>query len=173
MDNFPVNHETFMTRIVQNAGATFSSNKIFIAIGVIIFLIVGFAYYYFYLKPYMKAIYRANDGVNEDPNESSDKSGSDVEVLFFYAEWCPHCKVAKPIWEKMQEDNQNKLINGHKVLFTSVNCTNESEATSKLMDKFDVEGFPTIKMIKDGQIIEFDAKPTKENLTQFFDTVLK
>ena len=41
------------------------------------------------------------------------------------------------------------------------------------MDKFDVEGFPTIKMIKDGQIIEFDAKPTKENLTQFFDTVLK
>ena len=41
------------------------------------------------------------------------------------------------------------------------------------MDKYNVEGFPTIKLLMNGQIIEFDAKPTKENLTQFFNTVLK
>ena len=38
--------------------------------------------------------------------------------------------------------------------------------------KYNVEGFPTIKLLKDGQVIEYDAKPTKETLTQFLNTVL-
>ena len=40
------------------------------------------------------------------------------------------------------------------------------------MNKYKIEGFPTIKLLKDGQVIEFDAKPTKENLTQFLNTAL-
>jgi thioredoxin-like negative regulator of GroEL len=40
------------------------------------------------------------------------------------------------------------------------------------MNQYGIEGFPTIKMLKDGQIIEFDAKPTKENLEQFINTVV-
>jgi hypothetical protein len=41
------------------------------------------------------------------------------------------------------------------------------------MDQYTIEGFPTIKLLKDGQVIDFDAKPTKDSLTQFLNTVLK
>jgi len=40
------------------------------------------------------------------------------------------------------------------------------------MNKYNVEGYPTIKLIKDGQVIEYDAKPDKPTLVQFFNTVI-
>ena len=63
-------------------------------------------------------------------------------------------------------------LNGYKVVFTDVNCTNESSEVEQMMDKYKIEGYPTIKLLKDGQIIEYDAKPSKDTLTQFLNTVL-
>jgi hypothetical protein len=40
------------------------------------------------------------------------------------------------------------------------------------MDKYNIEGYPTIKLIKDNQVIEYDAKPTKLTMEQFLITVL-
>jgi hypothetical protein len=42
----------------------------------------------------------------------------------------------------------------------------------QMMDKYKIEGYPTIKLLKDGQVIEYDAKPSKDTLTQFLNTVL-
>lgn len=165
-------YNTFLSKI-QTAGGSFSSNTIFIIIGILVFITVGFSYYYFYLKPYMQATYRAtNDGVNHDTS-GNNGNGSTAELLFFYADWCPHCKTAKPVWEDLKKEYDNENINGYNIMFTDVNCSTESEQTSKLMDKYSVEGFPTIKLLKNGEIIEFDAKPTKDNLNQFLQTVLK
>ena len=58
------------------------------------------------------------------------------------------------------------------MVFTEINCTNESDEVEKLMNQYKIEGFPTIKLLKDGQVIEYDAKPTKETLIQFLNTVL-
>ena len=41
------------------------------------------------------------------------------------------------------------------------------------MNKFNIESFPTIKLIKDGEIIEYDAKPNKETINEFLNNVLK
>ena len=41
-----------------------------------------------------------------------------------------------------------------------------------MINSYKIEGYPTIKLLKDGQVIEYDAKPTKETLTQFLNTVL-
>ena len=57
-------------------------------------------------------------------------------------------------------------------MFTEINCTNESAEVEQMMNKYSIEGFPTIKLLKDGQIIEYDAKPTKATLDQFLTTVL-
>lgn len=166
-------YNTFLSKI-QTAGGSFSSNTIFIIIGILVFITVGFSYYYFYLKPYMQATYRAtNDGVNHDTSGNGNGNGSTAELLFFYADWCPHCKTAKPIWEGLKKEYDDENINGYNMMFTDVNCSTESEQTSKLMDKYSVEGFPTIKLLKNGEVIEFDAKPTKDNLNQFLQTVLK
>ena len=68
--------------------------------------------------------------------------------------------------------NKNKTINGYQVVFTEVNCSEETAEVDKMMNQYNVEGYPTIKLLKDGQVIEYDAKPSKETLTQFLNTVL-
>jgi hypothetical protein len=52
------------------------------------------------------------------------------------------------------------------------NCTEESEETTKKMETYKIEGFPTIKLKVEGRVIEFDAKVTKSNLEQFLATAL-
>ena len=108
------------------------------------------------------------------PNNEPRSSGNSnvAEMMLFYVDWCPHCKTAKPAWEEVKSEFENKTINGYQVMFTEINCTNESPEVEKLMNQYKIEGFPTIKLLKDGQIIEYDAKPTKATLTQFLNTVL-
>ena len=110
------------------------------------------------------------------PNSEGGDTGSDdnknAELLFFYADWCPHCKTAKPIWNELKTEYQNKTINGYRVVFTDINCSEETAEVDKMMNQYSVEGYPTIKLIKDGQVIEYDAKPSKDTLNQFLNTVL-
>ena len=63
-------------------------------------------------------------------------------------------------------------INGYKIVFTEIDCSEESAEVEKLMNQYNIEGYPTIKLLKDGQIIEYDAKPSKETITKFLNTVL-
>jgi thiol-disulfide isomerase/thioredoxin len=112
--------------------------------------------------------YKPNkEHLSNNPNE-----GKSAELLFFYADWCPHCKTAKPIWNDIKADYENKTIHGYHVIFTEINCSEETAEVDKMMNQYSVEGYPTIKLLKDGQIVEYDAKPSKENLTQFLNTVL-
>ena len=106
-------------------------------------------------------------------NSSSNTTASDpVEIILFSADWCPHCKVARPEWNKISEKYHNKNIKGKLVIFTDVNCTEETAETTKLMTKYGVEGYPTVKLIKDGKVIDFDAKPTEQHLQKFLEEAI-
>jgi thiol-disulfide isomerase/thioredoxin len=131
-------------------------------IGVVL-LVVGALVYYFYIMPTSKPNYSAVEGFSKDKS---------AELLFFYADWCPHCKTAKPDWAEIVSKYENTTINGYKVAFTEINCTTETEEIGQMMNKYKIEGFPTLKLLKDGQIIEYDAKPTKDTLDEFLNTVL-
>ena len=73
--------------------------------------------------------------------------------MLFYVDWCPHCKTAKPEWNKMKDKYEGKTINGYKVNFTEYNCTKESPEIDNLLDQYKIEGYPTIKLVKDGQVL--------------------
>lgn len=154
---------------IKTAGGNLNSTTMIIVGLVIVFAIIAGVYYYYYMAPQMKAKYQPN---SENVQEGSKGNGNTAELLFFYAEWCPHCKTAKPIWNDLKAEYENKTINGYKVVFTDVNCSEETAEVDKMMNQYNVEGYPTIKLLKDGQIIEYDAKPSKETLTQFLNTVL-
>lgn len=156
----------FLSKI-KTAGANMSMTTILVILGSMVLLGIGLYYYFFKLGPILKTTYSANS-----EQGTSSETTQYAELMLFYADWCPHCKTAKPIWEDVKAEYENKVINGHKVIFTEVNCTEETAEVSEMMDKYKIEGFPTIKMNKDNQIIEFDAKPTKSNLTQFINTVI-
>ena len=72
----------------------------------------------------------------------------------------------------MKAEYENKTINGYKIVFTEIDCSEESAEVEKLMNQYSIEGYPTIKLLKDGQIIEYDAKPSKEILVKFLNTAL-
>lgn len=153
---------------LMNAGSNLNSN-IMLIIGIVILLvIIAIFYYFYYVAPSMKTKYM--------PNSERVPSGSNLtnkaELLFFYADWCPHCKAAKPIWNDLKSEYENKTINGYQVIFTEIDCSEETSEVEKMMNQYSVEGYPTIKLLKDGQIIEYDAKPSKETLTKFLNTVL-
>ena len=133
-------------------------------IGIIIIL------YYYVFKPVSEK--NVTYSANAEHNTSSSQNGKDAEIMLFYVDWCPHCKTAKPAWNDVKSEYENKTINGYKVIFTEINCTEETAEVESLMNKYNIEGFPTIKLLKDGQVVEYDAKPTKETLTQFLNTVL-
>lgn len=153
---------------VMSAGSSMSTNTMLLIGGVLLFAIIAIFYYFYYVAPSMKPQYHPNS--EQVPLDGS--SAKNAELLFFYADWCPHCKAAKPIWNDLKTEYENKAINGYKVVFTEVDCSEETSEVEKLMNQYSVEGYPTIKLVKDGQVIEYDAKPSSETLTKFLNTVL-
>jgi hypothetical protein len=122
--------------------------------------------YYIYTKYFSKDF---GTTIENMENQSGDKA---AELMLFHVDWCPHCKTAKPEWDQVKAEYQNKSINGYKVMFNEINCTDETSDKIKMIETYKIEGYPTIKLVKDNQVIDFDAKPTKETLTKFLNTVL-
>jgi len=133
---------------------------------VIVFGIFG----YFTYKQYLgeKTVFRANRE-NMEVDQNSNKTAT---MMLFYVDWCPHCKTAKPEWEDLKSEYEGKNINGYTLVFTEYNCTAETPENEELMNKYKIEGYPTIKLLKDNQVVEYDAKPTKTTMSQFLHTVL-
>jgi thiol-disulfide isomerase/thioredoxin len=109
---------------------------------------------------------------NSENDISVASSNKNAELILFAVDWCPHCKTAKPEWENLKASQDGNQINGYTVVFTEYNCTKESDQINQLVSKYKIEGYPTIKLLKDGQIIDFDAKPTEGTLNEFLNTVL-
>lgn len=120
-------------------------------------------YHYFYTPKY----------TNPVKKNKVAKAGSTITVHFFTADWCPHCRKAKPAIDEFEKEYSNKKINGRTIVINRVDCTDsEVEEVSKQINQFNVTSFPTVK-IKDsnGSIFDFDAKITHENLKEFVNSV--
>jgi thiol-disulfide isomerase/thioredoxin len=143
-----------------------SMNTLIMIVVVIVFLGIGV---YVYMNYFSKAskLYSANREFDQ-----GSKGGATAEIILFYVDWCPHCKTAKPIWEQVKAEYSNKTVKGYNVTFTEINCTNESPDITAVVDKYKIEGYPTIKLLKGDQVIDFEAKPTVSTLTQFLNAAL-
>ena len=112
-----------------------------------------------------------SDKNSSQPKKQTCASGESksADLYLFYTEWCPHCKKTKPEWEQLKKNySGNNNVNGYKLNFIDVDC----DANPEIADKFKVEGYPTIKLVKGNQIVEFDAKADVKTLEQFLSTVL-
>lgn len=92
-------------------------------------------------------------------------------VYFFYVDWCPHCKTAYPEWVKFKNEFNESEMNGYKVSCVEFNCTDETPDVLSAINEYKIEAFPTVKMLKDNQKIEFDSKITYSALDKFLNTM--
>lgn len=150
----------------KNVAALLTNRKFFIVLVLtVIFIIAALYVYNTYVTPKLNADYVNNkEYVNKKDSDDSDTA----TIYFFYTVWCPHCKTAQPVWKSLKEKIGDKKINGVKLSFVDVDCDKDTDTA----DKFKVEGYPTIKLVKGNKVIEYDAKPDSDTLMQFLNTSL-
>jgi len=138
---------------------------IILFIVILIFLVAAIYTYRRYISPRINPKYVPN---SEFIPEGDKKTTENATLYFFYTTWCPHCKKSMPIWKSLKDELDNKEIKGTTINFIEVDCDKDAA----LAEKFNVQGYPTIKLVKGNQIIEYDAKPSKETLMEFLNTSL-
>jgi glutaredoxin len=134
---------------------------------IVLLVIAG---YYVYKKNYSKVMNQK--GTGNIPNANT---GSQVQILLFTVDWCPHCKKARTPWEDFKTGYHNKRIGDYTVTCVEYNVTegNANYDNAKAMqDKYEVDSYPTVKMLKGGQVIDFDAKITTYSLEKFVENML-
>jgi len=135
-------------------------------ISFVVFTIFLAAGIFWYMRQNDKTVNRFKDVANVNRNNK------DAVVYFFYVDWCPHCKTAKPDWNSFKTQYDNKEINGYLVKCIEVNCTDEDSNIKYLMNQYKIESFPTVKLVLDDKTIDFDSKITTSSLTTFVNTML-
>lgn len=148
------------------------NNNKYTIITVLFLLLATFIIYYVYIKYYSSKLLDLYKPNNEKMPEWTKDNKNEVEIIFFFASWCPHCKTAKPEWEKVKSEYSNNNVNGYKIFFVEVDCTRPDSKTTSMMDKYNIEGFPTIILLKNNEVITYDAKVTYDHLSQFLKTAL-
>jgi len=140
-------------------------NKILMGIIFVIFLVAAIYTYRRYVSSRINPTYVAN---SEFINEGENKQSNVADLYFFYTTWCPHCKKSMPVWQSLKSDFENKEFKGFTINFIEVDCDKDTA----LAEKFNIQGYPTIKLVKGNQVIEYDAKPSKDTLIEFLQTSL-
>ena len=139
-------------------GGDDSTDYTIILLCLLFFLIV--IYYYIYMEnqkveqkapPKMASKRERNNKIegfsNRDFNGKSVPTGANmVTIVKFYAPWCGHCKSLAPTWADVESQYNNKKVNGKTVKVLQVNC----DENTKLAEKHDVKGYPTIKTFYKG-----------------------
>ena len=158
---------------MSSIGATLSANSKNIVIVLVILAAIGGILYYVIkndMVPGLNKFFQQSQGKSVTANgEDAGPGDKNAQLYLFKVDWCPHCKKAKPVFDEVEKELNGRPINGYVVSFKTVDC----EAEPDMADKFKVEGYPTIKLIKDGEVIEYDAKPDKDKIVEFLQTVLQ
>lgn len=140
-------------------------NTILMVIIFLIFIIAAIYTYRRYVSNKINPEYVAN---SEFAPEGENKQSDVADLYFFYTTWCPHCKKSMPIWQSLKSEFDNKQFKGTTINFIEVDCDKDTA----LAEKFNIQGYPTIKLVKGNQVIEYDAKPSKDTLIEFLQTSL-
>ncbi|XP_072306799.1 protein disulfide-isomerase A4 isoform X1 [Eucyclogobius newberryi] len=83
----------------------------------------------------------------------------DTVLVEFYAPWCGHCKQFTPEYEKIA---QTLKENDPPIPVAKVDATVATQVASR----FEVSGYPTIKILKKGEPVEYDGARTETAIVE-------
>ena len=139
-------------------------NILFVLITIIIFLIVLYFAYYKLVKPSIKKNLLNKEFINKEAKNDN------VLIIFFKTDWCPYCKASMSEWNKFENYIENYYNKDNEIIVKTiiVDCDDKPD----LADKYEVKGYPTIKLIYKGDVYDYDAKPELNSLKQFLNTTI-
>ncbi|XP_066158872.1 protein disulfide-isomerase A3 [Euwallacea fornicatus] len=92
-----------------------------------------------------------------DSDFDSKLAEHETALVMFYAPWCGHCKRLKPEYAKAAED---LIRNDPPVALVKVDCT---EAGKETCNKNSVNGYPTLKIFRNGEYSQDYNGPREAN----------
>ena len=100
--------------------------------------------------------------------------GNELIFTIYHVTWCPYCKQALPIWNKIKEEYHNtETLSGKQITFTEVDCTEMSDK-EPVVNGSVIEAFPTIYFNNNiDEQTEFKSKCTLKTLGTFVTDMLK
>ena len=74
-----------------------------------------------------------------------------ISFVWFFAEWCGHCKVMADDFAKTADALSDKIF------FVKIDADQQKEISAK----YQIEGYPTLKLFRDGKFVEDYEGPRK------------
>jgi thiol-disulfide isomerase/thioredoxin len=128
----------------------FSSKNMPTLVIILAILLILYYVYTTYLK----------EGFESVDLEEEIKKGN--TLVLFYADWCGHCKKIKPIWkeaeDEIDEDEDKKMI--------KINCGDKKKEHQAIAEKYNIDGYPTIILFKDGKPTQYKGPRTKDGFIE-------
>ena len=153
------------TDVLYNSYIRNNQRSLLLIILLIIFTLVAYYSYVWYAQ-------NAINPKKTDDIANANRRDKNAEMYFFSVDWCPHCKTAKPEWTKFVQDYDGKVVNGFVIKCNTINATNDEDTKiSTLLQKFGVDHYPTLKMVVDGKIVEFQGKIMEASLVKFINAM--
>jgi thiol-disulfide isomerase/thioredoxin len=141
-------------------------NYIIVIVVLIIFISIGAITY----NKYGNKIVR--DKIKSDPANTS-RQEKEANFMLFTVTWCPHCIKAIPEWDTFSNKFNDTVINGYKIKCTKIDCTDPDDPiVQSAVQKHGIEHYPTMKLMMDENVVDFDAKITSDSLETFSKTML-
>lgn len=93
------------------------------------------------------------------------KSAKPVTVILVFADWCPHCQMFKPEWQKIK-------AHAPRIGFDTYEINDEqlSSATKDIRDL--VQGFPTLLVRQDGNYQVYTGGRDASAVTDYVQRVM-
>ena len=89
--------------------------------------------------------------------------GTETTFTLYYVEWCPHCQVVKPEWEKLENDTDLK----DKINIVKINC----EENEEIVKEKNIEGFPTILLTHNGKEIGYNGDREYDDFKKYLQNL--
>lgn len=110
-------------------------------------ILVLFVLFYLYNR-YLKEGFECSPDEVETHIHQDDKT-----MVLFYADWCGHCKTLKPVWN---EAAKKANTDGKRMVMIDVG--GKSAEQQALIDKYEIDGFPTILVFQNGNPQPYSGK---------------
>ena len=81
----------------------------------------------------------------------------------FNTTWCYWSKKLLPTWKKLEIDMSNKDIN-----ILDIKC--DKENNEELCKRYQINGYPTIKLINGNNIIDYEGNRSLEDMRNFIES---
>ena len=86
----------------------------------------------------------AIEGFQSQPSTFENDVSNGKKLVWFYADWCGHCKSMQSEWDKASKNVNGKMV--------KVNLGDgENADVKKISDTYGIQSFPTILLLENGQ----------------------